>query len=81
MDELVMESPLLLEEGSAVQLRVTVGAAGEDGRREVAIFARPEAEGDGEQGEMTCHARGWLAAEDTAPAWVPRSGRPRAAWR
>ncbi|MGX6744343.1 type I polyketide synthase [Streptomyces xantholiticus] len=76
VDELVMESPLLLEEGSAAQLRVTVGAAGEDGRREVVIFARPEAgdgDGDGEQGEMTCHARGWLAVEDTAPvsSWVP----------
>ncbi|MGX6750670.1 SDR family NAD(P)-dependent oxidoreductase [Streptomyces xantholiticus] len=76
VDELVMESPLLLEEGSAAQLRVTVGAAGEDGRREVVIFARPEAgDGDGDQGEgeMTCHARGWLAVEDTAPvsSWVP----------
>ncbi|WP_254885950.1 type I polyketide synthase [Streptomyces sp. NA02950] len=72
VDELVMESPLLLEEDSAAQLRVTVGPAGEDGRREVAIFARPEA-GDGERDEMTCHARGWLAAEDTAPvsSWVP----------
>ncbi|MER6618663.1 type I polyketide synthase, partial [Streptomyces xantholiticus] len=74
VDELVMESPLLLEEGSAAQLRVTVGAAGEGGRREVVIFARPEAgAGDGEQGEMTCHARGWLAAEDAtqASSWVP----------
>ncbi|MGW7468545.1 type I polyketide synthase [Streptomyces xantholiticus] len=74
VDELVMESPLLLEEGTAAQLRVTVGAAGEDGRRELAIFARPEAgDGDGEQGEMTCHARGWLAAEDATQvsSWVP----------
>ncbi|WP_189893348.1 type I polyketide synthase, partial [Streptomyces xantholiticus] len=77
VDELVMESPLLLEEGSAAQLRVTVGAAGEDGRREVVIFARPEA-GDGEPGEMTCHARGWLAAEDTTPVspWVPEEWPP-----
>ncbi|GGW72950.1 type I polyketide synthase [Streptomyces xantholiticus] len=80
VDELVMESPLLLEEDSAVQLRVTVGAAGEDGRREVAIFARPEA-GDGEPGEMTCHARGWLAAEDTTPVspWVPEEWPPAGA--
>nr|APD71614.1 type I polyketide synthase 8 [Streptomyces sp.] len=77
VDELVMESPLLLEEGSAAQLRVTVGAAGEDGRREVAVFARPEA-GDDDQGEMTCHARGWLAAEDTTPAasWIPEQWPP-----
>ncbi|MFD5558279.1 SDR family NAD(P)-dependent oxidoreductase [Streptomyces sp. NPDC127068] len=81
LDELVMEAPLLLEEGEAVQLRVTVGAV-EDGRREVAVFARPEpgsgddtgVSGDGDQGkEMTCHARGWLAAEDTTSvaSWNP----------
>nr|WP_254397898.1 type I polyketide synthase [Streptomyces sp. AC558_RSS880] len=71
VDELVMEAPLLLEEGAAVQLRVTVGAAGEDGRREVAVFARFEG-GEGEQAEMACHARGWLAAGDTMPvSWVP----------
>ncbi|MFI9155922.1 SDR family NAD(P)-dependent oxidoreductase [Streptomyces sp. NPDC053367] len=77
VDELVMESPLLLEEGTNAQLRVTVGAAGEDGRREVAIFARPES-GDDEQGETTCHARGWLAAEDAAPvpSWVPAEWPP-----
>ncbi|MGV5039345.1 polyketide synthase dehydratase domain-containing protein, partial [Streptomyces sp. NRAIS4] len=84
VDELVMEAPLLLEEGTTAQLRVTVGAAGEDGRREVAIFARPEAgdgdgDGDGDRdGEMTCHARGWLAAQDTAPAssWIPAQWPP-----
>ncbi|MBL1101988.1 SDR family NAD(P)-dependent oxidoreductase, partial [Streptomyces coffeae] len=77
VDELVMESPLLLEEDSAVQLRVSVGPAGEDGRREVAIFARPEA-GDGEQGDLICHARGWLAAEDTTPvsSWRPEAWPP-----
>ncbi|MFF2021969.1 SDR family NAD(P)-dependent oxidoreductase [Streptomyces sp. NPDC058171] len=89
LDELVMEAPLLLEEGEAVQLRVMVGAV-EDGRREVAVFARPEpgtgddteVNGDGDQGkEMTCHARGWLAVDDTtsvAPwtpdAWPPAGG-------
>ncbi|KJS51290.1 hypothetical protein VM98_37980, partial [Streptomyces rubellomurinus subsp. indigoferus] len=38
VDELVMESPLLLEEGAAAQLRVRVGTVGEEGRREVAVF-------------------------------------------
>ncbi|WP_432011350.1 type I polyketide synthase [Streptomyces cucumeris] len=77
VDELVMESPLLLEEDSAAQLRVTVGPAGEDGRREVAVFARPEG-GDDEQPELTCHARGWLAAEDTTPvsSWLPAQWPP-----
>nr|WP_225859689.1 type I polyketide synthase [Streptomyces albicerus] len=76
VDELVMESPLLLEEGSAAQLRITVGAAGEDGRREVAVFARAEG-GDDEQTGMTCHARGLLAAEDVTPvSWAPAQWPP-----
>ncbi|MFJ8587851.1 type I polyketide synthase [Streptomyces sp. NPDC093595] len=80
VDELVMEAPLLLEEGAAAQLRVTVGAAGEDGRREVTVHARPEA-ADDERTAATCHARGWLAAEDTAPVapWVPAQWPPAGA--
>ncbi|MFI2511106.1 SDR family NAD(P)-dependent oxidoreductase [Streptomyces sp. NPDC018972] len=76
VDELVMEAPLLLEEGAAVQVRVTVGAAGEDGRREVAVFARFEG-GEGEQAEPACHARGWLAVGDSMPvSWVPGQWPP-----
>ncbi|MGW8995073.1 type I polyketide synthase [Streptomyces zhihengii] len=89
VDELVMEAPLLLEEGAAAQLRVTVGPAGDDGRREVAVFARPEnsentgstgstgSTGADERAEPVCHARGWLAAEDTAAVpWVPAEWPP-----
>ncbi|MEV8598264.1 type I polyketide synthase [Streptomyces sp. NPDC052012] len=87
VDELVMETPLLLEEDTTVQLRVTVGVAQEDGRREVAIFAREEAAEDeqaetAEPAEMTCHARGLLAvADDTAPAaaWTPAQWPPAGA--
>ncbi|WP_052707806.1 SDR family NAD(P)-dependent oxidoreductase [Streptomyces rubellomurinus] len=76
VDELVMESPLLLDEGAAAQLRVTVGVAGADGRREVAVFARPESAAD-EVTEAVCHARGWLAAEGAAPAvWLPTEWPP-----
>ncbi|MBB5801447.1 acyl transferase domain-containing protein/acyl carrier protein [Saccharothrix ecbatanensis] len=76
LDELVMESPLLLEEKSVVQLQITLGRAGEDGRREVAIFGRPEV--DAGQGDLTCHARGWLAVEDATPveSWVPAQWPP-----
>ncbi|GAA1397238.1 type I polyketide synthase [Kitasatospora putterlickiae] len=77
VDELVMESPLLLEEGAAAQLRVTVGVAGTDGRREVAVFARPEPAAAEEAVEAVCHARGWLAAEGAAPAaWLPTEWPP-----
>ncbi|MFD4139638.1 type I polyketide synthase [Streptomyces sp. NPDC058572] len=76
VDELVMEAPLLLEEGVAVQVQVTVGSAAEDGRREVAIYTRPENGEDDEQAETTCHARGLLAPEteplaDWPTEWPP----------
>ncbi|MCP9213343.1 type I polyketide synthase [Streptomyces cucumeris] len=75
VDELVMESPLLLEEATTAQLRVTVGTAGDDGRREVMVFART---GAGDDAGMTCHARGWLAAEDavTVSSWLPAQWPP-----
>ena len=70
--ELTLQAPLVLPEQGAVALRVTVGAEGKDGQREVAIHARPDAPAV----EWTCHARGALASA-TAPqpgpleAWPP----------
>ena len=49
VEELVIEAPLLLQDGAAVQLQVTVGVPDEDGRREVAVYSRPETRGDDEQ--------------------------------
>jgi pimaricinolide synthase PimS1 len=64
LEELVMESPLVLADGAAVRVQVTVGEPGDDKRREVAVYSRPE-NGPGSDGEhgMTCHARGVLAAQ------------------
>ncbi len=82
VEELVLESPLLLPEGTAVQLQVTVAEAGPDGRRAVAVYTRPQP-GPDEDGppETTCHARGTLAL-GTAPlaspfpaAWPPPGAR------
>ncbi|MBJ8338089.1 SDR family NAD(P)-dependent oxidoreductase [Antrihabitans sp. YC3-6] len=80
LDELVLEAPLLLEPGVARQLQVTVGAAGADGRREVAVFSRLDG-----GSETTCHARGVLGT-DTAPRtelpadwpsqWPPAGAEP-----
>ena len=39
----------MLDDDAAVQVQVTVGPAGDDGRREVAIYSRPEG-GDDEPG-------------------------------
>ncbi|WP_345328560.1 acyltransferase domain-containing protein, partial [Kitasatospora aburaviensis] len=66
LGELVLEAPLVLEDDAVLQVQVTIGAAGEDGRREVGVYSRPEAgEGDEEVG-TTCHGRGWLT-EDAEP--------------
>ncbi len=64
VDELVLEAPLVLPAEGAVAVQVTVGPA-EDGRREVAIYTRPEAGTE----PATRHAHGTLTA--TAPAVAP----------
>ncbi|MEU4209611.1 SDR family NAD(P)-dependent oxidoreductase, partial [Streptomyces sp. NPDC026206] len=82
LDELVRDAPLLLEDGVAVQVQVTVGQAGADGRREVAIYSRPETGGEEALQEVTRHARGWLAAGDAEPSaplpvqWPPAGAEP-----
>jgi acyl transferase domain-containing protein/NAD(P)-dependent dehydrogenase (short-subunit alcohol dehydrogenase family) len=64
VSELILESPLALEERRAVQLQVCVGEPDEGGKRSIGIYSRPEelAGGgvDAEQ-EWTCHASGALA--------------------
>ncbi|MBS2966924.1 SDR family NAD(P)-dependent oxidoreductase, partial [Actinocrinis puniceicyclus] len=82
VEELVIEFPLLMHEGVAVGLQVTVGEPDEDGRRSVAIYSRPEA-GDGEGArEATCHARGTLAPGEPLPMpnwptqWPPAGSEP-----
>ncbi|MGW7008843.1 SDR family NAD(P)-dependent oxidoreductase, partial [Streptomyces sp. NPDC054933] len=48
LDELTLESPLVLPERGGVQLRVTVGEPDESGRRALSVHSRPdEAMGDG----------------------------------
>ncbi|MBL1102793.1 type I polyketide synthase, partial [Streptomyces coffeae] len=76
LDELVLEAPLILEDGLTVQVQVTVAEAAEDGHREVAIYTRPES-----GGETVCHARGVLAPdrapeEDWPAQWPPADAEP-----
>ena len=81
VDELVLEAPLLLDDDVTLRVQVTAGPAGEDGRREVALYTRPEDGADDERTDATCHARGWLAA-DSEPAepfplqWPPAGAEP-----
>ncbi|MFI1401157.1 SDR family NAD(P)-dependent oxidoreductase, partial [Streptomyces sp. NPDC020681] len=42
LHELTVPAPLVIPTGSAVQLQVAVGAPGQDGRRTVRVFARPD---------------------------------------
>ncbi|WP_418346739.1 SDR family NAD(P)-dependent oxidoreductase [Streptomyces fodineus] len=81
LDELVLEAPVPLEDGAALQLQVTVGQAGEDGRREVAVYTRPAATDEDELPEATCHARGWVAraGEPAAPSEMPAEWPPTGA--
>ncbi len=81
VDELVLEAPLLLAEGVTRQVQVTVGPAGADGRREVAVYSTPEG---GDEPEAVCHARGVLGPEaatagpdaDWPAAWPPAGAEP-----
>nr|WP_248868547.1 type I polyketide synthase [Streptomyces halobius] len=81
LDELVIESPLILEEDAVRHIQVTVGPAADDGRREIAIFSQPQSGAQEEQPETTCHGRGWLAP-DTEPSepfpaqWPPPDAQP-----
>ncbi len=77
VEELVLAAPLILAEHAAVQLQVTVGRADADGRREVAIYSRPES---GVEPETTCHARGTLAVDESpVRSWLPLEWPPVAA--
>ncbi|WP_372453430.1 type I polyketide synthase [Streptomyces iranensis] len=58
VEELVMEAPLVLAEGGAVQVRVSVAEADEGGRRVVRVYSR--AEGAGVGAAWVRHASGTL---------------------
>ncbi|MDX3111705.1 polyketide synthase dehydratase domain-containing protein, partial [Nonomuraea angiospora] len=60
VEELTLEAPLVIDGDEPVQLQVAVAAAGEDGRREVAVHARTG------QRPWTRHAAGTLAATGSA---------------
>ncbi|WP_431784923.1 SDR family NAD(P)-dependent oxidoreductase, partial [Streptomyces chumphonensis] len=76
LSELTLQAPLVVPDSGAVQVQVVVGAAGADGRRELAVYSRPEnAERDR---AWTLHAEGLVGpevmgheAEDDLTAWPP----------
>ncbi|MGW2014045.1 type I polyketide synthase [Streptomyces sp. NPDC001927] len=73
VEELTLEAPLVLPVDGAVEVRVTVGAAEDDGRRAVALHARAD-------GDWTRHATGVLGevpeAGPAAGEWPPPGAEP-----
>ncbi|WP_343299769.1 SDR family NAD(P)-dependent oxidoreductase, partial [Streptomyces sp. 5-6(2022)] len=76
VEELILEAPLIVPEKGGVHLQVEVGQADASGYREVSVFSRDEAEGEG--AVWVCHARGALAPAEGADgvlfdfgAWPP----------
>ncbi|BCB74395.1 hypothetical protein Pflav_008050 [Phytohabitans flavus] len=67
LEELTIQSPLVLPERGGVQVQVTVGVAGETGRRELAVWSRPE----GPEREWTQHAAGVVSADRGVAASDP----------
>ncbi|MDX3228191.1 SDR family NAD(P)-dependent oxidoreductase [Streptomyces sp. ME19-01-6] len=90
VQDLTLETPLVLDAAGAAQVQVVVGRADADGRRPVSVHSRPESADDGaEQGqpEWTCHAQAVLAPLNEGPSttdfgavtgrlWPPRDATP-----
>ncbi|WP_176611272.1 type I polyketide synthase [Actinomadura sp. WMMB 499] len=81
--ELTLHTPLLLDEGAAVQVQVTVHPPDEHGRRQVTVHSRPDTGED--DPPWTRHATGDLgeAPQDApaapgAAAWPPAGAEPLA---
>jgi polyketide synthase 12 len=71
VDELNVQSPLLLPASGSVAVQVVVGAADESGQRSLSVFARETADS-----AWNCHATGILSSSPVEPAadlsvWPP----------
>ncbi|MDB1090444.1 polyketide synthase dehydratase domain-containing protein, partial [Streptomyces sp. ACA25] len=87
LDELILETPLVVPEDGAVQLQVSVGAAGADGRRSLTVHSRPEdpaAPGGWSDRDWTRNATAVLAPRagafgeepEMAGVWPPEGATP-----
>ncbi|MFI0822805.1 acyltransferase domain-containing protein, partial [Streptomyces sp. NPDC021098] len=86
VEELALQIPLVLPPSGGVRLQVVVGAPGDDGRRDVQVYSRPD--GDADPGAVwMCHAEGVLSppadrTDDEAAGlsgpWPPAGAEPLA---
>jgi acyl transferase domain-containing protein len=74
LDELALESPLIVPPDASLQVQVTVAAAGPDGTRGVEIYARPG------RGTWVRYASGLLAPVGPEPAGAIETIEELAAW-
>ncbi|MET7719083.1 polyketide synthase dehydratase domain-containing protein, partial [Streptomyces sp. NPDC005407] len=79
VEELTLQTPLVLPERGAVQLQVSVGAPDESGRRTLSVYSRSE-DAPPEQ-PWACHAGGVLGTGSPAPGadlsqWPPAGAQP-----
>ncbi|MCM3923577.1 acyltransferase domain-containing protein, partial [Frankia sp. AiPs1] len=72
LEELVIQRPLVLPEGAAVEIQAVVDPPAAEGRRRVTVHARPHVAG-GDEG-WTQHAQGTLAPGGRPPAGHERAG-------
>jgi pimaricinolide synthase PimS1 len=74
VEELTLQTPLVLGESGGVQMQVALGREDGTGRRSLTIHARPEGDADaaesagGSEREWVCHATGVVAGEVLASA-------------
>ncbi|MFC8129716.1 SDR family NAD(P)-dependent oxidoreductase [Streptomyces sp. NPDC057302] len=78
LEELTLQAPLVLPETGGLQVQVVVGAADEQGRRDVRVHSRPEQDA----AVWVCHAVGELGRESAVrPSqqvgqWPPPNAEP-----
>ncbi|MFJ4656841.1 SDR family NAD(P)-dependent oxidoreductase [Nocardia sp. NPDC088792] len=80
LEDLVLQTPLILPESGGIAVRVVVGAEDETGRRAVRIFSCPDGAVDSAP-TWTLNAEGALTPDAVAPAadlvsWPPAGAQP-----
>ncbi len=78
VDELTLQSPLMLPPSGSVAVQVVVGPADESGQRDVSVYSRADANSDS---GWICHAAGQLGPKSIEPGadlsvWPPEGAAP-----
>nr|WP_281032251.1 type I polyketide synthase [Nocardia paucivorans] len=83
VEELFLETPLILADDTEVDLQLSIEVPDDAGRRAFAIHSRPAGDGDpSDDRPWALHARGILAATtDTTPSWNEQTWPPSGAVR